>query len=109
MQGCAGSSSSQLTLLSWSSTTGRATDGKYLFWADVFFRHRKDNPKIRSIGMVNIDHFRQFTCRPLVKQCSNWCLAHKNGRGAFLAPRMNLTPQTLVLSSLLVVCCASRR
>ena len=38
------------------------------------------------------------------------CLAHKIG-GALLTPRVNLTPQTwtLVLSSLLVLCYASRR
>ena len=50
MRRCAGLSSSQLTCLSWSSTTGRATDCKYLFWAEFFLHGRKIMPKSDARG-----------------------------------------------------------
>ena len=42
--------SSQFTFLSWSSTTGRATDGKYLFWAEFFLHGRKIMPQSDALG-----------------------------------------------------------
>jgi hypothetical protein len=42
----AGLTSIQLALLSRSSTTGRATDGKYLFWVEFLFHHEPPRTKV---------------------------------------------------------------
>ncbi len=80
MRLCTGLSSSQLTLLSWSSTTGRATDGKYLFWADFFLHNRKIMPNSDAQGWSVLTIRGQFSCHPLIKHIQPALLPESGSR-----------------------------
>jgi hypothetical protein len=57
MRICAGLASSKLTLSPRGGTTGRTTEGKYLFLAEFFFHGERNNASKPSAGMVNLAQF----------------------------------------------------
>jgi hypothetical protein len=57
MRICAGLASSKLTPFPRGGTTGRTTDGKYLFLAEFFFHGERNSASKPRTEMVNLAQF----------------------------------------------------